>query len=336
MGSWRRVAPLVMWMAALVIGVAVFHGLGGGPLAGPPLADPGAWGDWMAGRDPLVATMALLRLGVLALAWYLVGVTTVGLLARLLRAARLVRLADALTLPVVRRLLQSALGVGLATTMVGAATAPVPATPEHRQAVEAGALEEDREATGSGRVTLVRAEVDPPGLGHEPAAMTMARSAREADAESQEAQGAGARGAPVSMRLLEQEADTATAVTMRAAEAPAHGEATMRAAVTDASAEDAAVEDGVGSPAVEDAAVEDGAAADRSGDVHRVVPGESLWSIAQDALAHRWDREPTDAEVLTYWEHVIEHNRAGLADPDNPDLLFPGDEVRLPAPPPAA
>jgi hypothetical protein len=33
---------------------------------------------------------------------------------------------------------------------------------------------------------------------------------------------------------------------------------------------------------------------------------------------------------------VIEHNRAALADPDNPDLLFPGDEVRLPAPTPEA
>jgi nucleoid-associated protein YgaU len=71
-------------------------------------------------------------------------------------------------------------------------------------------------------------------------------------------------------------------------------------------------------------------------EVHRVVSGESLWSIAQDALAHRWGREPTDAEVLPYWERVIEHNRAALADPDNPDLLFPGDEVRLPAPTPEA
>jgi hypothetical protein len=34
--------------------------------------------------------------------------------------------------------------------------------------------------------------------------------------------------------------------------------------------------------------------------------------------------------VLAYWERVVDHNRDGLADPDNPDLIFPGDEVRLP------
>jgi nucleoid-associated protein YgaU len=312
MGSWRRMLPLAAWIAALVTGIVVFHGLGSGPIAGPPLADPGSWGDWAAGRDPLVATVALLRLGVLALAWYLVGVTTIGLLARLLRAARLVRVADALTVPVVRRLLQSALGVGLATTMVGAATAPVPAFPEHRQAIEAGALEEDRASTGTGQVSLVRAEV-----GHEPAGITMVRSDDEQAAETVEEPAGPETGQPVAMRLLEQEADTATGVTMRAADDTEPGEVTLRTAAPDDGAE----------------ATDDPASAEGS---HRVVPGESLWSIAQDVLAHRWEREPTDAEVLTYWEQVIEHNRAGLADPDNPDLLFPGDEVRLPVPPPEA
>jgi hypothetical protein len=116
---------LVGWLAALLVGVAAFHALGDGALAPPPVTDPGSWGTWASTREPLVATVALLRLLVLALAWYLVGVTTVGIVARLTRAARLVRIVDALTLPAVRRLLQGALGVGLATAMVGAA-APVP------------------------------------------------------------------------------------------------------------------------------------------------------------------------------------------------------------------
>jgi hypothetical protein len=139
---------LVAWFAALLVGVAAFHALGAGALAPPPVTDPGAWGAWASAREPLVATVALLRLLVLALAWYLVGVTTVGTVARLTRGARLVRIADALTLPAVRRLLQGALGVGLATAMVGAA-APVPRVAPGATGALAGDLQ------------LVRAETSP-------------------------------------------------------------------------------------------------------------------------------------------------------------------------------
>ena len=265
-GWWRRAWPLIAWMAALLVGLAVFHGLGSGPMAAPPLTDPSSWGGWAADRDPLVVTVAVLRLLVLALAWYLVGVTAIGLAARLLRAARLVRLADALTLPLVRRLLQSALGVGLATAMVGAATAPVP-----------GGSQADLDPAGAPQTAMTLAAVDP---------------------------GAD-ESAPVSMRLLEQERSPADRGDVREASMrprPATGEAAMRAVGHEAEPSQG----------------------------HRVVPGESLWSIAQDALAHRWDREPTDAEVHAYWREVIDANAEVLPDPDNPDLIFPGDQVRLP------
>jgi hypothetical protein len=121
------VAPLVAWCAFLVVVIAAFTALGSGALAAPPLTDPAAWADWAGRRDPFIAAAALLRVLVLALAWYLVGVTTIGIVARLTRAARLVRVADALTVPLVRRLLQGALGVGLATAVVANAGGPVPA-----------------------------------------------------------------------------------------------------------------------------------------------------------------------------------------------------------------
>lgn len=301
MRSWRHALPLIAWMGALLVGLAAFHGLGRGPMAAPPVTDPGAWGDWAAARDPLVAAVAVLRLVVLALAWYLVGVTTVGLVARLLRAARLVRVADALTVPMVRHLLQSALGVGLATAMVGAATVPASSTAP-RVATDHATMEAPAEP-GAGHVSLVRYAADD-------AEVTMAPAVDDAEvtmARTEPTEDAG--GAPVSMRLLE-EAGTdppAGEVTMRPSGRDEPGEATLRA-----------VEQGPGT------------------DAHRVAAGESLWSIAQDALADRWDREPTEGEVLDYWERVIERNRDALPDPDNPDLLFPGDEVELPSTGPEA
>jgi hypothetical protein len=121
---------LIVWIVALVVGTALFHAIGDGPLAAPPL-EPSAWAAWAEGRDPLVATFAVLRLLVLALSWYLVGATSIGILARVLRAARLVRFADALTVPALRHFLQAALGVSLATAMVvSAVPGPVPGATE--------------------------------------------------------------------------------------------------------------------------------------------------------------------------------------------------------------
>lgn len=64
-----------------------------------------------------------------------------------------------------------------------------------------------------------------------------------------------------------------------------------------------------------------------------VAPGDHLWSIAERVLAGAWGRPPADAEVAPFWEAVVERNQASLADPGNPDLLFPGQVLTLPAPP---
>lgn len=76
---------------------------------------------------------------------------------------------------------------------------------------------------------------------------------------------------------------------------------------------------------------ESGDAADdaRSGDVHVVVTGESFWSIAEDLTAEELGREPDDAEILERWLALIERNRDLLLVPDDPDLLLPGQELRL-------
>lgn len=63
-----------------------------------------------------------------------------------------------------------------------------------------------------------------------------------------------------------------------------------------------------------------------------VVPGECFWSIAEDVLAAALGRAPTDAEIVPYWNRLIEANRSALAHGDNPDLIFPAQVFVVPAP----
>ncbi|MFZ6003802.1 MAG: LysM peptidoglycan-binding domain-containing protein [Actinomycetota bacterium] len=65
-----------------------------------------------------------------------------------------------------------------------------------------------------------------------------------------------------------------------------------------------------------------------------VVPGDSLWSLAEEALVDAGGAEhrPSDVEVARYWRRVIETNRSALVDPSNPDLIYPGQIITLPSP----
>ncbi|HEX6419033.1 MAG TPA: BTAD domain-containing putative transcriptional regulator [Acidimicrobiales bacterium] len=64
-----------------------------------------------------------------------------------------------------------------------------------------------------------------------------------------------------------------------------------------------------------------------------VAPGDSFWRLAEAQLAAAWGREPTDAEVVGYWQQLIDENRARLAPPGDPDLIHPGQVFAVPAPP---
>lgn len=252
----RRQLPLVAWLAALAGAITVLLVLGGGQLAAPPLTAPGRWSGWLAAREPVVAAAAVLRVLVLAVAWYLVGITTVSLVAHLARAARLVRLADALSVAIVRRVVQHAVGATLAGTVLSSSVGGAPA---HVTTLAAGS------------------ELSAPAPTD-----AIAMQALGADGDVLAMVPSPADGGVVAMRHL----------------------------------------------------ADDPPAAARPA-THEVEPGEHLWSIAEDALAAAWGRPPSDAEVAPYWRAVIAENRDVLATPDDPDLIFPGQVVTLPPPPPA-
>lgn len=70
-------------------------------------------------------------------------------------------------------------------------------------------------------------------------------------------------------------------------------------------------------------------AAGRRGAVHLVVAGEHLWQIAHDRLVAA-GRPHGRGQVAGYWQQVVATNRDRLASGD-PDLIYPGEEVVLPA-----
>lgn len=64
-----------------------------------------------------------------------------------------------------------------------------------------------------------------------------------------------------------------------------------------------------------------------------VQPGDSLWSLAEDALHDAAGREPSDRQVALAWPRWWAANRDVVGD--DPDLLLPGTVLRAPAAPPA-
>lgn len=66
---------------------------------------------------------------------------------------------------------------------------------------------------------------------------------------------------------------------------------------------------------------------DHTGGIHVILPGESLWSIAEDAMPQRIP-ERADA-IDAYWRALLELNTSTLRSGD-PNLIYPGEVVRLP------
>jgi nucleoid-associated protein YgaU len=261
--GFRRVLPLVVWIGALAAVIAGFSALGDGRLAGPALATPSTWGDWAAGRDPVIAVTALLRVVVVGLAWYLLATTVIGALARATRSVRMVRWADALALPPVRHVLTSSLGL---TTALVTAAGPAVALP-------------------------------PPGLVPPRASDPPVMAPLDLPAPSLTASEPAAEATPEATPTPEPTADPTPA-------APPSPEPTAEPV---------------------QAAPTPGAPAE-----HVTRPGDHFWRIAEAQVAAAVGRPATDAEIAPYWRDLVAANRDRLADPDNPDLVFPGQQFVLP------
>jgi hypothetical protein len=63
-----------------------------------------------------------------------------------------------------------------------------------------------------------------------------------------------------------------------------------------------------------------------------VRPGDHLWGLAERRLRQLWGRRPRPAEIAHYWVATVAANEDRLRSGD-PDLVYPGEEIVLPATP---
>ena len=109
-----RGARASAWLLGLVAAGAALRLTSTGELAAPPVGSLDQLTDWVDEREPVAAALALVRLLAEVSVWYVLAVSVLHVVARTLRLAGGHRLADALALPGVRRLVQAGLGMGMA------------------------------------------------------------------------------------------------------------------------------------------------------------------------------------------------------------------------------
>jgi len=294
---------LAAWVAFLLLVLAGLEAVGQGALQSPPLGHPARWGAWVAGRPASDVVFAGLRLMTMGLTWYLLATSAIGVALRGFDLVRLTRLADAVTLPGVRRLLTGAVGLSVsAASLVGAASQAGAATGRGGPtgwgvpAVTSALL-----AAGSGAVMT---RLPPAG----PFATSPSTAAPPAAAPPPSTAAPPATAAP----------PPSTALPPATARLGPPGTGTDPSPTTPGPATGA-------NPAAPS--------------VHGPSPapwvvrrGDNLWSVAEANLARTWGRRPTDSEVDRYWLRLIEANRSRLADLGNPDLIFAGQVFELPPP----
>ena len=283
----------------------------------PPVHHAGGLAAWLAHRDPVLTVVALARGVGLVLATYLLVTSGLALVAGLTRSRALSRLARAVTVPALRRLLPATLGVGLVLATTAAASpgatagspspgstgrAPTPTTTTvpscaGRPADEAPRSlphHRGRAATTTERPPTPTTSPPPP-----PHSDDIARFHLDAPppAPSPTTTTSAPRHTTAPPSSRSSQPTPRSPATRPSTSATPHGPAATHA---------------------------DGPS------TWTVRPGDHLWGIASATLRHRLGRAPTDAEVEPYWRRLIDLNRSRLVDPGNPDLIFPTQVFDLP------
>lgn len=288
------------WTAGLVLGGRLLLAAGSETLS-VPLTSLDDLSVWLSETPPADMVVAVLRLAALAAVAYLLAATVLAVAAGVVRIRPLVAAADVLSPALVRRLATGGSGIGL---VVGGAVAALPLP--------------DLPVGPSGDSIALTTAPGGPVAAPTASTATMARMP-DATATMTPLDTVGSSAAPtVEAEATMIRVDEAAAPSATMARLPEPGALPLVAA-TPASYTPTAPS---GTPA----------ALDVDPTAWVVEPGDSLWSIAEEVVTPVDGPTPTDRTVARYWQRLVAANRANLVDPDNPDLLVPGQRLDLPAP----
>ena len=245
-------------------------------------------------HDPVLTVVALARGVGLVLAGYLLVTSGLALVALLTRSRALSRVARAVTVPALRRLLPATLGFGLVLATTAAASPGATA--------------------GS---------PSPGSTGRAPTPTTTTAPAPRADLLTRLPEGSPDRSPTTEIAPTTPErASTPAPSPPPAQRQRAHSDDIARFHL-DASPP-------APSPTTTRSAPRPAPTPHTGAPTWTVRPGDHLWGIAAATLRQRLGRVPTDAEVEPYWRRLIDLNRSRLVDPGNPDLIFPTQVFDLP------
>lgn len=115
----RRCPALALWLG-LVLVIAGLHVAGQGLIRTPGLTSSDGWSTWLTRNDPAISAFALLRVLMLAVAWYTVVITTLTAAARFGGSGSLVAAVDRFTVPALRRVLAMTISASVVTGSFGA------------------------------------------------------------------------------------------------------------------------------------------------------------------------------------------------------------------------
>lgn len=323
----RGPLPLLVPIAGLALVLLVLVRVGGRTGGTPPLDDPRAAAEWLAGLDPALLGSSLVRVAALVATAYLLAVIGLGAAARASHQARLVRAADRVTLPVVRRLLGRSFGLGLAASVVVGAGPGVPgaSAQDHAPTSTPSAVPADTPVMvlldDDAPSTTVEPDEAAPTTSEPPPRRptTVPPDPTTTDHPAPSPPTTSDAGRATQRRLPDPPPDTPSEAWPEAPPATPVPLPPPPAAPSEPAEPEPA------EPAVPVTPVEPSA-------TWTIAPGEHLWAVAEATLAERSPSPPSDVEVARYLRVLIEANRDRLVDPANPDLVHPGLVVVLPPP----
>ena len=356
MSYYRRGVTLAAWCAGLA-GVIVLLLRARLDPAVPPghrggIAAAAAWGST---GDPSALFIRGIRLLALGTAIYLLVVTVLALIALSSRSARMIRISNRITVPLVQRVVASSLGVAMAAGSLAGTTRAWAASPAPPPPAVAAVGAESTAPTVVTTAVYPPIPDDPPTLRRlpdngpgSPSPREDPRSGPRAPAPSGDTVTTALQtpGPTTSEPRPVETTTTAPRPVDTSAVGASHPDPSTERQPLDTSSTatgptDAPPPNAGGPPS----RTTPPAAPDRapvtpelqaatppspvggSPIVWTVRPGDHLWLIASSCLAAALNRHPTDLEIDHLWRRVIADNRHVLPDPGNPDLLYVGMQI---------